>query len=185
MGDFGPLTLGRLGGPTGLARSAPGSPAPRAAEERRGARVDTRVSAAALAALIEETALLFRRLGAAAREMHGQGVRSGERRHVLKGLARVGPRTVPQLARDRSVSRQHVQALVNLLAEQGYVEFIDNPAHKRSHLVRLTPAGKEQVGETNRREARLLSGLRTGVSEAETLSAAAVVRAVREAFASD
>ncbi len=185
MGDFGPLTLGQLRSPTGLPRSAPGSPARPAGGEGRAEPLDAGASAAALAALIEEAALLFRRLGAAKREIHGQGVPSGERRKVLKELARAGPRTVPQLAREWSVTRQHVQALVNRLTEQGYVELIDNPAHKRSHLVRLTPAGKEQVDEMNRREARLLSGLRTGVSEAETRSAAAVVRAVREAFASD
>jgi hypothetical protein len=38
------------------------------------------------------------------------------KRGVLKGLDRLGPQTVPQMARARPVSRQHIQTLVNRLA---------------------------------------------------------------------
>jgi DNA-binding MarR family transcriptional regulator len=46
------------------------------------------------------------------------------------------------MAAARPVSRQHCQTLVNGLAEQGLVEFLDNPRHKRSKLVRITKRGR-------------------------------------------
>lgn len=61
---------------------------------------------------------------------------------ILHTLACCGPKTVPQIARMRPVARQHIQTLANELEELGFIEFIDNPAHKRSRLVILTEAGR-------------------------------------------
>ncbi|MBP0000401.1 MAG: MarR family transcriptional regulator [Cyanobacteria bacterium SID2] len=66
---------------------------------------------------------------------------------LLRSLKLDGPQTVPQLARSRPVSRQHIQKLANEMLEDGTIEYIDNPAHKRSKLLRLTPHG-EAVFET-------------------------------------
>lgn len=63
---------------------------------------------------------------------------------VLRTLIEEEPATVPDIARSRPVSRQHCQTIVNALAAQGYVEFIDNPRHKRSPLVRITKKGRAQ-----------------------------------------
>ena len=97
-------------------------------------------------------------------------------------LHRLGPQTVPQMARARPVSRQYIQTLVNLLARQGHVDFIENPAHKRSALVRLTPRGKAFVEAMSERERKIVGRLRIGVAEGELRRGAAVLRAVREAF---
>lgn len=67
---------------------------------------------------------------------------------VLKTLIRQGPHTVPDIARSRPVSRQHCQTIVNHLAEKGYVEFIENPRHKRSVLVRATRKGRKHFDDT-------------------------------------
>jgi DNA-binding MarR family transcriptional regulator len=61
---------------------------------------------------------------------------------VLRTLVLEGAQTVPQMAAARPVSRQHCQTIVNGLAEQGLVEFLDNPRHKRSKLVRITKRGR-------------------------------------------
>lgn len=118
-----------------------------------------------------------------AEEVHGQGELSAGRRGVLRSLAREGPRSVPQLARARPVSRQLIQTLVNGLRAQGYVELAPNPAHRRSHLVRLTPAGRRFVAVMERRERELLAGLRLGVGRDELEAAAATLRRVRSFFA--
>ena len=89
------------------------------------------------------------------------------------------------MARVRSVTRQHVQMHVNDLAGQGYVELVDNPAHKRSKLVRLTEEGKGAVALMTRREARLLSQLDVAATEEGLRNAADMLRAVREAFESE
>ena len=49
--------------------------------------------------------------------------------------------TVPEIARMRPVARQHIQKLANEMAADGLIEFVDNPAHKRSKLVSLTAKG--------------------------------------------
>ena len=61
---------------------------------------------------------------------------------MLRTLALMGPLTVPQIARTRPVARQRIQRLADGAAKDGLVEFIDNPAHKRSKLVRLTLEGQ-------------------------------------------
>jgi DNA-binding MarR family transcriptional regulator len=174
LGEFEAQTSDEPGKPAGkpILGADPATPSDAAAAS----------AVAPLAELIDETVLLFRRLRAVASELYGQGELSGGRRNLLRELEQAGPQTVPQMARARSVTRQHVQALVNPLAEQGYVEFVDNPAHKRSRLVRLTVAGGRYVAEMKRREAELLSQLETGVAARDTRAAAAVVRAVREAM---
>jgi DNA-binding MarR family transcriptional regulator len=121
----------------------------------------------------------------AAEQLHQQGGMSGGRRGVLRDLDRLGPQTVPQMARARAVSRQHIQTLVDQLAAEGHVEFVQNPAHKRSHLIRLTRKGKELVEAMNRREAKILPRLRIGIPEHELRTAAASLRAVRELLESD
>jgi len=63
---------------------------------------------------------------------------------VLRTLMKEGPQTVPEMARSRPVSRQHCQTICNALEAQGLVEFIDNPKHKRSKLVRLTRKGRDR-----------------------------------------
>ena len=51
-----------------------------------------------------------------------------------RSLALRGPLTVPQIAQMRPTSRQRMQRLVDELAAEGLVQFIDNPKHRRSKL---------------------------------------------------
>lgn len=139
----------------------------------------------ALLELFDETVALFHRLRAVAETVHEQGTLTAARRGVLRSLRRAGPRTVPQMARERRVSRQHVQTLVNGLLKDGLVELVDNPAHKRSRLVRLTPRGDALISQMNRREDRLLADLEVGVPPGEIRQAARTLRALREFFADE
>jgi len=139
----------------------------------------------AVESLIDETRLLFHRMKVAAEQLHAAEEITAGMRGVLFGLDRSGPQTVPQMARARPVSRQHIQMLVNPLVERGCVELIDNPAHKRSKLVRLTPRGRSLVKRMRRRESKVLGALGKGTSEKQIRSAAAVLRSVRETLAGD
>lgn len=138
----------------------------------------------ALERLMDEVRALFHRLRIAVEEAHGQGSLSGGLRGVLLDLERNGPRTVPQMARKRSVSRQHIQVLANRLVEEGLVEFTRNPSHKRSNLVRLTAKGKGALDAMLDREQSLMKQLAAGLSKKELRNAAATLRAVRELFES-
>jgi DNA-binding MarR family transcriptional regulator len=139
---------------------------------------------AALTAVIDETRLLFHRLKLTAEKLHRLGETTGGKRGVLESLARQGPQTVPQLARARPVSRQHIQMLVNPLVEDGLVELVENPRHRRSKLVQLTPAGKRMVEEIRRREKPVLGALAEELGTAELERAAATMAELRTLLAS-
>ncbi len=135
--------------------------------------------------LVNETVLLFHRLRIVADQVHHRGEMTGGLRSILRSLDKWGAQTVPQISRARSVSRQHVQMLVNQLIEEGYVELVANPAHKRSPFARLTPLGKKAVDAMNRRETKLLAKTDLGVSDKKMIEAAETLRTVRALFESE
>ncbi len=140
---------------------------------------------AAVDELTFTTALLYFRMRKAAEEMLGEGAQSSGRRSILKNLSGGGPQTVPQMARLRAVSRQHIQKLVNGLRADGLVELVENPAHKRSWLVRITDAGKTLAEATARREARILPELSRGIALEDIQIATRVLKSLKAAFESE
>lgn len=138
---------------------------------------------AVLGQVIDEVRLVFHRLKAAAERVHGEGERSAARRGVLLDLHRCGPRTVPQMASSRPVSRQHIQVVVNGLIDDGLVELAPNPAHTRSHLVRLTESGAERVRAIIDRETAIFRRLDLKCSRVQLVETARVLAQLREAFA--
>jgi DNA-binding MarR family transcriptional regulator len=135
--------------------------------------------------LINETVSLFHRLRVVADQIHHRGEMTGALRSILRSLDKLGEQTVPQMARARAVSRQHVQALVNQLVGERLVEFITNPAHKRSPLARLTTLGKKTVDAMNRNEDKLLGKTDLDVTDKDLRQAAETLRTVRAYFESE
>jgi DNA-binding MarR family transcriptional regulator len=140
--------------------------------------------AAALSLLFDETAALFHRLRSVAAELHRQGELSAGRRGILRSVERSGPQTVPQLARARPVSRQHIQIVVNGLLEDGLVTAEENPAHRRSSLIRLTPKGSRELQAMQTRECRMLSKARIDIPEKQIQEAATTLESVRRCLES-
>ncbi|MCR9200199.1 MAG: MarR family transcriptional regulator [Planctomycetaceae bacterium] len=60
------------------------------------------------------------------------------------------PRSVPQIGRVMGLTRQSVQRSVNMMADDGLVEFTANPDHKTSPLVQLTPEGQSAYARVMR-----------------------------------
>jgi DNA-binding MarR family transcriptional regulator len=85
----------------------------------------------------------------------------------MRSLALLGPLTVPQIAQMRPTSRQRMQRLADELAAEGLVEFIDNPKHRRSKLVRLTPEGDARYRELSARLLSISATLGVALNEAE------------------
>jgi DNA-binding MarR family transcriptional regulator len=61
---------------------------------------------------------------------------------LMRLIKERGPQTVPQIARLRGYTRQRIQKLADEMSEGGVIEFFDNPAHRSSWLMRLTPKGE-------------------------------------------
>src|SRR5437868_13133092 len=133
-----------------------------------------------LVKVLDEAVALTFRLLRVAEELHRQGPASSARRGILRALADEGPQSVPQVARGRGVSRQHVQGLVNSLMEEDLVEIAPNPAHRKSVLVRLTESGKQAVRDNTRREAVLVKECTPYVDRNELEAAYYVLHKVRE-----
>jgi DNA-binding MarR family transcriptional regulator len=94
----------------------------------------------------------------------------------MRSLAVIGPLTVPQIAQMRPTSRQRMQRLADELAAEGLVEFIDNPRHRRSKLVRLTRRGDARYRESSARLLAITSTMGTDVSEADIRKTTEIVR---------
>lgn len=138
-----------------------------------------------LRAVVDETIALFHRVRYVAEQIYPPGGRSTARRGLLRGLVRYGPRTVPQLALARSVTRQHTQEVVDRLVADGFVELVPNPAHLRSKLVRVTRKGIALVTAMDEVDARVMVAVGEGVPRAELARTARVLRDVRERFEQD
>ena len=134
----------------------------------------------AVQTLLDEVRMLFHRAGQVAEELHADEPVSLGMRAVLELLHRDGPASVPQIARRRFVTRQHIQALVNGLREEGLVALGKNPAHRRSALVKLTPAGRQLIERIMKREAHLYSSTDFGLGAETVRQAARTLARVRQ-----
>ena len=122
-------------------------------------------AASAIGSITREIRKLFHVLGAVGDALHADIAITASMRAVMESIARGGPSTVPQMARARPVTRQHIQVLVDQLLAAGLVELRPNPAHKRSPLVALTALGASAFEAMSRREAKLLERLAEGMNE--------------------
>lgn len=109
--------------------------------------------------LVWWTRRLFQQLRATSEELLAGTDINPSHRALLEFLYDQSPQTVSHIARERTVSRQHIQTVVNDLLALGLVETRDNPAHKRSPLIALTEAGKKLFQKITRKEAKLLEAL--------------------------
>jgi hypothetical protein len=76
----------------------------------------------------------------------------------------------------RPTSRQRMQRLADELAAEELVEFIDNPRHRRSKLVRLTRKGDARYRKLSARFLAIASTIGDELSEADIRKTTEVVR---------
>jgi len=128
---------------------------------------------------IGEIRRCFHQLGAAATDIHRELDLTGAQRAVMESLARDGDQTVPRLARARPVSRQHIQGIVDTLAEAGLVTAVSNPRHKRSPLIHVTARGRKVMTAVFEREKAILPLLSAAFTDAELKEAVDVTARLR------
>ncbi len=107
---------------------------------------------AELVHVVDEARLMIHRSMVVVERMHaGEGV-TVPMRAVLEFLRTHDPHTVAAIARERSVSRQHVQTIVNDLLDAELVERSNNPNHRRAPLIGLTAVGEQTIDRLHARE---------------------------------
>ena len=141
-----------------------------------GARPIIDSKAEAVAELMLEVAQCFFRIRALGQTTGLITTWGGGAFGFIRSLALLGPLTVPQIAQMRPTSRQRMQRLADELAADGLVEFIDNPKHRRSKLVRLTPQGDAQYRELNDQFLSISSTIGVALSEADIRNTIEIVR---------
>jgi DNA-binding MarR family transcriptional regulator len=122
--------------------------------------------------LLDEVRLLMHRIEKLVVDLHADLAVSTPERAVLEYLHRRGPATVPDIARARGVSRQHIQTIVNGLLDHTRVEAVRNPAHRRSPLIVPTDDGRRLIEEMLEREQRVTTERLAGISGRSMLEAA-------------
>jgi DNA-binding MarR family transcriptional regulator len=127
---------------------------------------------------------LFHKLGHGVAALHQDSKVSVGMRAVLESIVYGGPQTVPHMARVRPVTRQHIQGLVNALLNGGYVEYIDNPAHKRSKLVSPTKRGLQAFQEMRERENEAFGRVSLDATSEDLEAANTVLRVLITTFES-
>jgi DNA-binding MarR family transcriptional regulator len=141
---------------------------------RADATVDSR--AEAIAELVLEVAQCFFRIRALGQKSGLITSWGGGAFGFMRSLALLGPLTVPQIAQMRPTSRQRMQRLANELAAEGLVDFIDNPKHLRSKLVRLTPEGDARYRALNARFLSMAASMGVTLGEADIRRTTEIVR---------
>lgn len=137
--------------------------------------------------LVHITALvrrLFHRMGNAWNGLHKALGVSARMRAVMECLADAD-KSVPAIASEKEVTRQHIQTIVNELLEANLVHRIENPAHKRSALIALTPEGKKVLATILDREADLLPAIAQHLQHLELRTTADTLAQLLDYFGSD
>lgn len=117
----------------------------------------------------------FQRLRRVANGLHADLAISASKRAILEDLCSNGPRTVPQIAASKDVSRQHVQKIVDALLNQECVSLVPNPEHQRSPFVDLTGTGRATFAEIRKREIHLLHRLSKAMDPPSVMAAASTL----------
>ena|SRR5918995_2420883 len=106
-------------------------------------------------------------------------------RWQVLGVVEHAPASVAHVARKMGLSRQSVQRTADVLAEDGLVEYTDNPHHRRAKLVKMTPRGREALDYVKRRQAEWIYriGREHGLEDLRT--AITVLRRARESLERD
>jgi DNA-binding MarR family transcriptional regulator len=112
-----------------------------------------------MVALTQAVRGVFNRLKALGDELHGDLDVTTAMRAVMETLSEAGPMTVPQIAKLKGVTRQHIQLLADALIEGGFASVKENPAHRRSSLIALTDKGRRTFTKMRAREAPLIEEL--------------------------
>lgn len=124
-----------------------------------------------LAPFVGRIPRLYSLLKAVGEDMHADIGVTASMRAVMVLLAAVGDHTVPELARERGVSRQHIQSVINELLAAGLAATTRNPSHRRSPLLVLTDEGLRRLRTVEAREAAYLTRIAPAVSHLELAAA--------------
>ncbi len=102
-------------------------------------------------------------------------------RWQVLGTLMWGEMTVSGIAREMGLSRQAVQRIANVLADEQMIAFIDNPTDKRAKLATATEAGRTAIASLSERQHHWSNTVAEGIVTSEIEQAVEIMRKVHEA----
>ena len=114
-------------------------------------------------------------------KVHEQAGLSTSQHKIMRALSHIGPGTVPDMAAVLGVSRQFVQMVCNDLLSRRFIEFTDNPRHKRSKLAALTESGRIAFRQARQKENEIIKQALPGIDPDKAIEACKLLKCVRKA----
>lgn len=104
---------------------------------------------------------------------------SSARWQVL-GVVEHGPSPVANIARIMGLTRQAVQQTADALERDGFIEYVENPHHRRAQLVSMTPKGHTALDYVQKRHAEWASRMGREHAQGDLKTALEVLQRLRE-----
>ncbi len=125
--------------------------------------------------VINEIRHCFNVLKFTADELHNDISVNASARAVIESLYPNEVKTVPDIAREKGVSRQHIQVIVNSLSKHDIVKSRNNPKDKRTFLISLTKLGKSKFEIILRRETDFMNDISKKFTDHEIATTSSVI----------
>jgi DNA-binding MarR family transcriptional regulator len=135
----------------------------------------------ALHDLFREVFELHAALSSVMDKVHEQAGLSTSQHKIMRTLGHIGPATVPDMAVLLGVSRQFVQTVCNDLQTRGFIEFKDNPRHKRSKLAAMTKPGRSAFQQARQKENNIIAKALPEIDPRAAIEACELLKCVRKA----
>jgi DNA-binding MarR family transcriptional regulator len=92
------------------------------------------------------------------------------------------PSTVSQIAREWGLARQSVQRVADVLVEERWATYGENPEHRRARLLRLTGRGRRTLRQIQAAQRSWADALGAEIGEADLRTASAILARVQDAL---
>jgi DNA-binding MarR family transcriptional regulator len=96
-----------------------------------------------------------------------------------------GPHTVARIAKTLGLARQSVQRVADALETAGLVRYVDNPNHRRAHLVTLTEEGRTALASIQAEQRPWADRLGATIGEPSLRRANAILDRVLEVLSAN
>ena len=106
-------------------------------------------------------------------------------RWQVLGVVDHAPAPVSNVARVMGLTRQSVQLTADALERDGFIEYADNPHHRRAKLIAITAAGRAALRQVEQRHAVWAGRLARRIDPAELRATVAGLRRARQALEKD
>lgn len=106
-------------------------------------------------------------------------------RWQVLGVVEHGPIPVADVARAMGLTRQSVRETAALLESEGFVEFVENPRHRRARLMRITHLGMAAMERLAVEQAAWANRLADALPLEELRAAARMMGRIRESLEPD